>query len=307
MVIRIRFHSIPNTSCNRRGWRGGRLGRAGPAGTTSTWPSTEHPSNCRAAAAGAACAYRRDRTRSPPRPSSARAPVVPTAFIVETRSPGVTQISIAGRSTPPDRVYPTRRLLVCSPASTAEEEPCARKVLATVATRAYRRPVAEASADVSTLLEFYRAGRTANGETAPVAFTRQGFESGIQRALARVLVDPQFLFRFERAPADVAPGSAYRLPDLELASRLSFFLWSSMPDDELLDVARRGALKDPATLERQVRRMLADPARGAGVELRGAVAVPPRAEEAGPLHGTSTAICASRFSARPRCCSARCA
>ena len=182
-------------------------------------------------------------------------------FHVEARTPGVTQLSIAGpfNATGPGETPSRRRLLVCSPASPAEEEPCARKVLATVATRAYRRPVAEVSADVSTLLEFYRAGRTANSETAPSGFARQGFDSGIQRALARVLVDPQFLFRFEREPADVAPGSAYRLPDLELASRLSFFLWSSIPDDELLDVARRGALKDPATLERQVRRMLADP------------------------------------------------
>jgi hypothetical protein len=171
-------------------------------------------------------------------------------FHVEARTPGVTQLSIAGpfNATGPGDTPSRRRLLVCSPASTAEEEPCARKVLATLATRAYRRPVAEAGADVSTLLEFYRVGRTAGS-----------FDSGIQRALARVLVDPQFLFRFEREPADVAPGSAYRLPDLELASRLSFFLWSSIPDDELLDVARRGALKDSATLERQVRRMLADP------------------------------------------------
>jgi mono/diheme cytochrome c family protein len=171
-------------------------------------------------------------------------------YHVEARTPGVTQLSIAGpfNATGPGDTPSRRRLLVCSPTSTAEEEPCARKVLATLATRAYRRPVAEASADVSTLLDFYRAGRAAGS-----------FDSGIQRALARVLVDPQFLFRFEREPAGVAPGSAYGLSDLELASRLSFFLWSSIPDDELLDVARRGGLKDPAALERQVRRMLADP------------------------------------------------
>jgi hypothetical protein len=204
-------------------------------------------------------------------------------FHVEARTPGVTQLSIAGpfNATGPGETPSRRRLLVCSPASTAEEEPCARKVLATLATRAYRRPVADTSADVNTLLEFYRAGRTYSetassgfarpGETASSGFARPGeavssgfarpgsFDSGIQRALARVLVDPQFLFRFERQPADVAPGSAYRLSDLELASRLSFFLWSSIPDDELLDVARRSALKDPAALERQVRRMLADP------------------------------------------------
>jgi hypothetical protein len=86
-----------------------------------------------------------------------------------------------------------------------------------------------------------------------------GFESGIQRAVACVLVDPQFLFRLEREPAGIAAGTAYRLTDLDLASRLSFFLWRSIPDDQLREAAVRGALKDPAELERQVRRMLADP------------------------------------------------
>ena len=103
-------------------------------------------------------------------------------------------------------------------------------------------------AEVQTLLGFYRDGRAAGT-----------FESGIQRALARVLVDPQFLFRFEREPAGPAPRSAYRVGDLDLASRLSFFLWSSIPDEELLDVAAKGALRTPAMLEKQVRRMLADP------------------------------------------------
>jgi hypothetical protein len=114
--------------------------------------------------------------------------------------------------------------------------------------RAYRRPVPDSGEEVRTLLEFYREGR-ADGT----------FESGIQRAVARVLVDPQFLFRLEREPANVPAGSAYRLSDLDLASRLSFFLWSSIPDDELRGAAGRGALKDPAELERQVRRMLKDP------------------------------------------------
>src|SRR5688572_10136343 len=101
---------------------------------------------------------------------------------------------------------------------------------------------------MDTLVEFYRAGRQ-----------RGTFESGLQRAVARVLVDPQFLFRFEREPAAVAPGTAFRISDIELASRLSFFLWSSIPDEPLMADARRGALKDPAVLDRQVRRMLADP------------------------------------------------
>jgi hypothetical protein len=101
---------------------------------------------------------------------------------------------------------------------------------------------------METLLGFYRAGRQAGS-----------FETGIQRAVARVLVDPNFLFRFEREPAQVASGTPFRLTDLELASRLSFFLWSSIPDDELREIAVRGQLKDPAVLERQVRRLLADP------------------------------------------------
>jgi hypothetical protein len=170
-------------------------------------------------------------------------------FHVDGRTPGISQISISGpfNAAGPGDTPSRRRVLICSPASAADEEPCARTILDALATRAYRRPVPDAGTDMETLLEFYRAGRAAGS-----------FESGIQRAVARVLVDPQFLFRFEREPADVAPGAAFRLTDLELASRLSFFLWSSIPDDELLDAARRGTLGDAAVLERQVRRMLAD-------------------------------------------------
>jgi hypothetical protein len=138
-------------------------------------------------------------------------------------------------------------VLICSPPSSADEESCAKRILSTLATRAYRRPIAESSGDVQTLLEFFRAGRQ-----------NAGFEFGIRRAVARVLVDPQFLFRMEREPPGVA-GSPYRLTDLDLASRLSFFLWSSIPDDQLREAAVRGVLKEPAELERQVRRMLADP------------------------------------------------
>ena len=198
------------------------------------------------------------RLRIPAGPHTvAAAPVVGTrtggadgVFHVEARTPGVTQLSIAGPFNPtgPGATPSRQRLLICSPAAAAEEEACARRIFSALAARAYRRPVPESGADIDTLLEFYRDGRQAGS-----------FESGIQRALARVLVDPQFLFRFEREPADTPPGTPFRLSDLELASRLSFFLWSSIPDDELLDVARRGGLKDAATLDRQVRRMLADP------------------------------------------------
>jgi hypothetical protein len=171
-------------------------------------------------------------------------------FDIASRAPGVSQIAIAGphNATGPGDTPSRRRLFVCTPASAADEEPCARRILSTLLTRAYRRPVAASAPELATPLEFYRAGRK-NGS----------FASGIQRALARVLVDPSFLFRFEREPASVAAGAAYRIGDLELASRLSFFLWSSVPDDELIAVAAKGALKEPATLERQVRRMLADP------------------------------------------------
>ncbi|HXP89041.1 MAG TPA: DUF1592 domain-containing protein [Bryobacteraceae bacterium] len=126
------------------------------------------------------------------------------------------------------------------------DQPCARKILSTLARRAYRRPVTEE--DLQTLFEFYNTGRR-----------RGGFEAGIQAALERILASPDFIFRLEGAPKSLAPGSVYRLGDVELASRLSFFLWSSLPDDQLLDLAARGKLREPATLQQQVERMLADP------------------------------------------------
>ena len=169
-------------------------------------------------------------------------------YHVESRTPGITQVTIAGpfNATGPGDTPSRRKLLVCTPAAAAEELPCARTILAALATRAFRRPIAAASPELDTALEFYREGR------------QRSFEAGIERAVARILVDPQFLFRFEREPAKVAAGTAFRVTDLELASRLSFFLWSSIPDDELLAVAAKGGLSAPATLERQVRRMLAD-------------------------------------------------
>ena len=148
-----------------------------------------------------------------------------------------------------------RRVFLCRPdaapagvpdaAGAAAEEACAQRILRTLARRAYRRPATDA--DVATLMEFYEDGRRAGG-----------FDAGVQRALTRLLVDPEFLFRIETDPPDASPGEPYRLSDLELASRLSFFLWSSVPDDELLDAAAAGRLGRPEILERQVRRMLAD-------------------------------------------------
>ena len=171
-------------------------------------------------------------------------------YQVRTRQPGISQITLAGpfNAAGPGDTPSRRRLLVCRPAAAADELPCATKILNTLATRAFRRPVAATGPDMETLLEFYRAGREEGT-----------FETGIQRALTRALVDPQFLFRFEREPANVPAGTPFRLTDLELASRLSFFLWSSMPDDELRDIATRGELKNPVVFERQVRRLLADP------------------------------------------------
>jgi len=130
--------------------------------------------------------------------------------------------------------------------STVEENACARQILSTLARRAFRQPVSDA--DVQLLLSFYQTGR-ANG----------GFDGGIEHALARILVDPRFTFRLEKEPASVPVGRPYRLSDLELASRLSFFLWSSIPDEELLDLAIKGRLHEPAVLDAQTRRMLADP------------------------------------------------
>ena len=138
-----------------------------------------------------------------------------------------------------------RRIFVCQPTTTVAEEPCASRILTALAHRAFRRPVT--SRDVEPLLRIYKMARQDGS-----------FADSVQTALERVLVDPNFLFRVERDPATVKPGTPYRLGDVELASRLSFFLWSSMPDDELLQQAERGKLSEPAILEQQVRRMLAD-------------------------------------------------
>src|SRR5437867_3876333 len=161
--------------------------------------------------------------------------------------PALYSISIIGpyASKGPGDTPSRRRIFVCRPANPGEEEGCARRILATLMRRAYRRPVTDA--DLQRPFELYRKAR-ANGD----------FEAGIEMALSAVLVSPEFLFRIERDPAGIATNTTYRISDLELASRLSFFLWSSTPDDELLDAAIRGKLKEPVVLEQQVRRMLAD-------------------------------------------------
>jgi mono/diheme cytochrome c family protein len=157
--------------------------------------------------------------------------------------PALYSISVVGpfNAKGPGETASRDRIFVCH----TEDEACAKRIITTLARRAWRHPVADA--EIQTPLRFYRDARKDSG-----------FEGGIEMALRSVLVSPQFLFRIEQDPAGVAPGTAYRLSDLELASRMSFFLWSSIPDDELLDTAVQGKLKQPSVLEKQVRRMLSD-------------------------------------------------
>ncbi|MFQ5993395.1 MAG: DUF1592 domain-containing protein, partial [Nitrospiraceae bacterium] len=161
--------------------------------------------------------------------------------------PGVASVSIAGPYNPKGMAEtPSRRkVFVCRPSSAQDEEPCAREILSTLARRAYRRPLTDD--DLQILLDFYKRGHNEGG-----------FEAGIGTALERILVGPEFLFRIEADPKNIAPNTAYPISDLELASRLSFFLWSSIPDDQLLSLAEQSRLQDPAVLEQQVRRLLED-------------------------------------------------
>ena len=162
-------------------------------------------------------------------------------------NPGVDAVIVEGPYQPvgPSDTPARRKIFTCQPRGN-DGESCARSILSTIARRAYRRPLT--AQDLAALLEFHRGGNR-----------DAGFEAGIQRALERILVSPDFLFRIEQQPESGPANGVYRLTDVELASRLSFFLWSSMPDDELLAIAERGRLKDPSVLERQVRRLLADP------------------------------------------------
>lgn len=168
--------------------------------------------------------------------------------------PGVASITISGpyNAKSLGQTPSREKIFICRPAGTGNspqvtnDEPCARKILSTLAHRAYRRPVTDV--DLQHLLRFYKEGKA-----------KSGFEGGVQLAIERMLVGPEFLFRYEQDPPNLAPGSSYQISSLDLASRLSFFLWSTVPDDQLLDLAERGKLKDPAVLEQQARRMLADP------------------------------------------------
>ncbi len=164
-------------------------------------------------------------------------------------SPAVYQVSITGPFEPSGKgETPSRRRIYSSsqPQSSDDDETCAKQILSTLMRRAWRRPVVDA--DLERILPFYRDARS-----------DADFDAGIEAALSAILISREFLFRVEQDPPEIVPHTPYRISDLELASRLSFFLWSSLPDDELLDVAERGELRRPAVLEQQTRRMLADP------------------------------------------------
>lgn len=167
---------------------------------------------------------------------------------VATYFEGVGSITVAGpfNAKGSGDTASREKIFICRPKQASEEKACAEKILANLAHRAYRRPVSED--DVSQLMDLYEAGAEDGG-----------FETGVRLAVQKILVSPDFLFRTEMDPEGAAPGSVYRVSDVELASRLSFFLWSSIPDEELLSVAEKGELKDPAVLKAQVARMMADP------------------------------------------------
>jgi mono/diheme cytochrome c family protein len=161
-------------------------------------------------------------------------------FVRSVTIAGPYQASGSGETPSRDRVF------ICEPATPSDEPACAQTILTTLARRAYRRPVTDD--EIQVLVDFYDDGRAVGG-----------FDDGIELALRRLLVSPEFLYRIEFDPSEVAAGASYAVSDLDLASRLSFFLWSSIPDEALLDTAAAGRLSDPVELERQVRRMLADP------------------------------------------------
>ena len=173
-----------------------------------------------------------------------------TPYKVSTGYLGPTVVSadIAGPAHPTGLGHSPSRdaIFICRPADKASEEPCARRIIAALARRAYRRPVTDK--DLAPPLRFFRDGDKIGG-----------FETGVQQAIMAVLVSPSFLYRTTAVPKGLAEGTAYPVSDLDLASRLSFFLWSSIPDDQLLTLAEQGRLKQPKVLEAQVRRMLADP------------------------------------------------
>jgi hypothetical protein len=165
-----------------------------------------------------------------------------------TLPPHLTEVTVVGPSkvTGMSETASRKLIFTCHPATAAEETPCAEQIISRLATRAYRRPLT--AHDRDGLMKFYKTGAATGG-----------FEVGIERALQAMLASPYFVFRFESVPANVAAGHDYKVSDINLASRLSFFLWGTIPDNQLLDLAERHQLSDPKTLNAQVKRMLADP------------------------------------------------
>ncbi len=189
----------------------------------------------------------RDARPSAPPPSS-------FAYQLNPIDAAVNNIQVIGpyNGKVPEETESRKRIFVCKPSSVKDEQACATRIMSGLARRAYRRPVTDA--DVHPLLAAYQAGRE-----------KGDFENGIKWSVEALLVSPKFLFRIEQDPTSTPAGAAYRLSDLDLASRLSFFLWSSIPDGELLNVAEQGRLKNPTVLEQQVKRLLADPRASAFV------------------------------------------
>jgi hypothetical protein len=189
----------------------------------------------------------------PPNPPVAsfqysRVPINPIVFSIQIIGPFDGQVPEDTEDT-----VSRRRIFICQPETPADETSCAREILLNLARRAFRRPVGDA--DVTPLLDLYALGHQTGG-----------FEAGVKWALEGLLVSPEFLFRVEGHPTTVEAGTPYRVSELDLASRLSFFLWSSIPDETLLDLAEAGRLNDPAVLDQQVRRMLSDPRSSAFTE-----------------------------------------
>ena len=186
----------------------------------------------------------------PPRPS-----VTSFAFTLYPSLPRVAAIEVVGpfNGSAPDETESRDKIFTCEPVTETEEMACAEEILSTLARRAYRRPVT--TDDVQPLLKSFQEGRQV-----------RGFDEGIRWAIEAILVSPKFLFRIEREPTTVSSGTPYQVADLDLASRLSFFLWSSIPDDELINLAAANGLRDPVELDRQVERMLADPRAQAFIE-----------------------------------------
>jgi hypothetical protein len=174
------------------------------------------------------------------------------AFPGVTSLPHLSDLSISGpfKVTGVSETPSRRKIFVCHPETGGDDLPCARKIVLKLARQAWRRPVSDS--DYEDLLTFYQRGRN-----------KGGFDRGITTALQAIISSPEFVFRFERTPVGAAPGANYRISDLELASRLSYFLWSSAPDDQLLTIAGQNKLREPIVLEKQVSRMLADPRAGA--------------------------------------------